>query len=132
MKSEWMTHKGERFIYCDFTRFGIDVDGLRSEVEAADRQICLQTENSVLALADLRDTVASRKVVDLFKESAVRTKRHVRKQAVVGVTGIRRLLAEAVARFSRQPMVLFDTVEEARDWLVGNMETEAGVRVDVD
>ena len=60
MKSEWMTHKGERFIYCDFTRFGIDVDGLRSEVEAADKQICLQRENSVLALADLRETVASR------------------------------------------------------------------------
>jgi hypothetical protein len=133
MKSEWMMHNGERFIYCDFTRFGIDVDGLRSEVEAADQLICLQTENSVLALADLRDTVASRKVVDLFKESAVRTKKHVRKQAVVGVTGIRRILAEAVARFSHQPMVLFDTVEEARDWLVGNIEAEAaGIKLDVD
>ena len=131
MKSEWMTHKGERFIYCDFTRFGVDLEGLRAEVEAADIQICLERENSVLALADLRDTVASRKMVDLFKGSALRTKKHIRKQAVVGVTGIRRLLAGAVARFSRQPMVLFDTVEEARDWLVGNIE-EAGIKLEVE
>ena len=118
MKSEWKTYKGKRFIYCDFTDFGIDADALQVEIEAADRQICLQPENTVLALADLRNTVASRKVVDLFKHSASATRRHVRKQAVVGVTGIKRLLAEAVARFSSQPMVLFDTVDEAQEWLV--------------
>jgi hypothetical protein len=28
-------------------------------------------------------------------------------------------------------MVLFDTVEEARDWLVSNME-DTGIRVEVD
>jgi hypothetical protein len=117
VKSEWITHKGVRLIYCNFQGFSTDVEGLQKEVEAVDREICRQLEGSVLALADLQGTVASKKVVELFKLSAARTRNHVRKQAVVGVTGIRRLLAEAVARFSGQSMMLFDTVEEAKDWL---------------
>ena len=131
MKSEWMTHKGKRFVYQDFRSFGIDAEGLRAELEAVDRLISLQTKNSVLALADLRDTVASRKVVEMFKESAARTKTQIRKQAVVGVTGIKRLLAEAVARFAQQPLALFDTVEEAKEWLVSDKE-EAMTMIKVD
>jgi hypothetical protein len=115
-------------IYCNFTGFSTDVDALRVEVEAVDREICRESEGTVLALADLRDTVASRKVVELFKGSAARTKNHVRKQAVVGVTGIRRLLAEAVSRFSGQSMVLFDSVEEAKDWLASD-QNEGGIAV---
>ena len=129
MKSAWMMHKGKRFIYCDFRDFGIEADGLNAEIEAADRLICKELEGSVLALADLRDTVASRKVVEMFKLSAARTRKNVRKQAVVGVTGIRKLLAEAVARFSEQPMHLFDSVEEAKDWLVTD-DAKAGVKVE--
>jgi hypothetical protein len=120
MKSQWMTHKGVTFIYCNFTDFHTDVEGLRAEVEAVDAKICRQPENTVLALADLTQTTASRKVVDLFKQSAARTKKHVRKQAVVGVTGIRKLLAQAVAQFSGQTLVLFDTVEAAKEWLVSD------------
>ena len=117
MKSEWMTHKGKRLIYCDFTNFGLDVNGLRAEVEAVDKAMCREPEHSVLAVADLRGTVTTKQVVQLFKESATRTNKYVRKQAVVGVTGIRKILAQAVARFSGQSMALFDTVEEAKEWL---------------
>jgi hypothetical protein len=129
MKSEWMIHRGRRFIYCNFKDFGLDVGALQKEVEAVDEQMCREPEKSVLALADLRGTVTSRKVVDIFKESATRTNRHVLKQAVVGVTGIRKILAQAVAHFSGQALVLFDTVEEAKDWLA-NDRKEAGIKIE--
>jgi hypothetical protein len=117
MKSEWQTWKGTRFLYCDFSNFGLEFEALRTEVLAADEEILRAPNGNVLAIADLRNTVTSGKVVDLFKESATRTKGHVEKQAVVGVTGIRKILAQAVAKFSGETFVLFATVEEAKDWL---------------
>lgn len=120
MKSTWISHKGQRILLSDFAHFGRDFDALRAEVEAVDAMILNEPKQSVLAVADLRGTVTGTAVVDLFKQSAKRTNGYVRKQAVVGVTGVQRILASAVARFSGQPLHLFDTLEEASDWLVSD------------
>ena len=119
MKSHWLVHKGVEILYCDFTGFQKDIAGLRAEVEAADAEILRKPKESVLAIADLTGTVTSTEVVDLFKNSATATKDYIRKQAVVGVTGIQKILARAVAFFSGQSMHLFDDVEQAKEWLAG-------------
>lgn len=106
-------------LYCDFANFRRDVDGLRAEVAAVDVEILKRPRGSVLAIADLTGTVTSGEVVDLFKKSAAATKNHMRKQAVVGVKGIQKILARAVAFFSGQSMHLFDSVEKGKDWLAG-------------
>lgn len=111
-------------LYGDFSGFKRDIDGLRAEVRAADEEIVRRPAESVLAIADLTDTVTSREVVDLFKASATATKGYVRKQAVVGVTGIQKILAQAVAFFSGQSMHLFDSVDKAKDWLAGAQADE--------
>lgn len=118
MKSNWITHGGRRILYCDFTNFGRDAKALKVEVDAADDAIVKERKDSVFAIADLRGTTTSSEVVDMFKQSAKRTNGYVHKQAVVGVTGIQKILASAVARFSGQSFHLFDTVEEAKEWLV--------------
>lgn len=120
MKSKWTHHKGRRILYSDFTNFGRDTEALRVEVDAVDAEILREPKNSVLALADLRGTVTGTDVVDLFKKSAKRTNGFVRKQAVVGITGVQRILASAVARFSGQSLHLFDTIEEANEWLAAD------------
>lgn len=119
MKSKWIVHKGVEMLYGDFAGFQRDVEGLRAEVVASDREILRKPVGTVLAIADLTGTVTSREVVDLFKSSATATRNHIRKQAVVGITGIQKILAQAVALFSGQSMHLFDTVDKAKDWLAG-------------
>ena len=119
MKSRWTTWKGSRVMYCDFSNFKSDVAALREEVEAVDREITREPKESVLLLIDMRNTVASGQAVDLFKESAKLTTPYVRKQAVIGVSGFKRFLADVVARFSGQGMRLFDSEAEAMDWVVG-------------
>ncbi|HEX7151693.1 MAG TPA: hypothetical protein VF618_09415 [Thermoanaerobaculia bacterium] len=130
MKSGWQVHRGKRFLYCDFSNFGRDVAGLKAEVEAADAEIVKQPKDTVLALADLRGTVTSSEVVDLFKHSAVRTKGYVKKQAVVGISGIQKVLAQAVAWFSRQALVLFDNADDAKDWLADAKQGGQVIAVD--
>jgi hypothetical protein len=120
MKSKWTTYNGRRIFYCDFSGFGRDVAGLQQEVDAVDVEILREPKGSVLALADLRGTVTGTDVVDVFKKSAKRTNGFVKKQAVIGVTGVQRILASAVARFSGQSLHLFDTADEANAWLAEN------------
>lgn len=105
-------------MYSDFSNFGRDTDALNGEIMAADAMICAEPLNSVLALIDVRGTTTTTQALSLYKQSAARTKGWIIRQAVVGATGIQKMLASAVARFSTEELVLFDDVEEAKDWLV--------------
>jgi hypothetical protein len=122
----WVTRNGRRVLYLNYAGFKSDVAALRSEVELADAVICKQPPASVHALADLRGTVASAAVVDLFKRSATQTRPYVAKMALIGISGLKRFLAEMVARVSGQEMRLFDTEDDAYAWLVGD-RADAGV-----
>jgi hypothetical protein len=120
MKSSWCEHKGTRYFHADYSGFGRNIDALREEVDGADSQIEQSAPDSALVLVDIRNTVTSVDVVSLFKASTARTKGHVKKTAIVGVTGVQKVLALAVVRFSREPLNLFSTVDDAREWLVGS------------
>lgn len=130
MKSFWSEHKGTRFLYADYSSYGRNLDALRLELDHADTLIEREPGNDTLVLVDIRHTVTSTQVVSLMKESAARTKGRVARLAVVGVTGVQRILATAVARFSHEPLQLFDDVEAAKEWLVAG--GEGGRRIAVD
>jgi hypothetical protein len=119
MKSSWNTHKGTRYMYADYSQFGRNIEGLRAEVDAVDGAIEREPLDATLVLVDIRNTVTSSDVVSLMKESTARTKGRVQKLAVVGVTGMQRVLAWAVTRFSGETLHLFDSVDDAKEWLVG-------------
>jgi len=117
MKSKWVTHRGKRIMYSDYTNFEIDLQGLQTEVNAVDDIICREPDNSVLLLVNVRNTTATVEVVELFKKSSARTTYHLRKVAVMGVSGVRRMLHDIVTRFSGQETTIFDDVDAAKDWL---------------
>lgn len=115
MKSGPIDHKGLRLFYADYSGFGRDIGALRAEMDAFDALVA--QEKNVLVLVDIRDTVTSSEVVSLMKESAARMKGRVARTAVIGVIGIQRVLAQAVARFIGQPLVLFSDLDAAKEWL---------------
>jgi hypothetical protein len=127
MKSKWVTWKGQRILYQEFSGFGRDAEALEREVDLVDAEIVKQAPGSILALADLNGTVTSSAVVELFKRSASVTKPFVAKQAVIGVGGVQKFLAQMVARASGQALQLFNSREEAMDWLAGEAPTAGEV-----
>jgi hypothetical protein len=52
--------------------------------------------------------------------SAERSSPYVKKAAVVGITGSTRLVLDLVNRFSKKPILAFDDLETAKNWLVGD------------
>ncbi|MBN1591422.1 MAG: hypothetical protein JW888_18055 [Pirellulales bacterium] len=121
MKSRWITYGDKRILYCDYTHFALsDFDELKAELDTVVALLLQEPEKSVLALTDIRGSIASRPVIAMFKRAATVTAKHVRKQAVVGVTGLKKVLFDAVVYVSRQPAKAFGDLEEeeAKDWLV--------------
>ncbi|HUN56117.1 MAG TPA: hypothetical protein VMU29_13280 [Smithella sp.] len=120
MKSKWIFFKGKKILYADYSGFKGDAAALQIENDAVDAVVCQQAPSSVLCITDVRDTLASSEAMVIIKNSAKRTNPYIRKQAVIGVTGVRRVLADAVVRFSGQNLSLFDSMEQAQEWLVSD------------
>jgi hypothetical protein len=120
MKSEWITHRGQAIFCYDYTGFGLDAEGLKAEVEAAQAIIEQQPENSMLILVDIQGTVVYREAAALIKENARRTRPYAQKVAVVGVRGVVRVIADSIGRLTRgTPQAFFDDLDEAKNWLIG-------------
>ena len=118
MKARWIEHKGKRIFYGDCTDFGYDVDAIKAEMDEALPEIRAQPKNSMLVIIDVRGTVGSREAMQVFKEYSVKTKPYQRKVAVIGITGYRKVLLDAVSFFSGRSMVPFNDLEQAKDWIV--------------
>lgn len=118
MRSHWITHKGQKILYCDYTNYPeSEFEKLKAELEEVEAVITLEPKDSVLGLTDIRGSVATSEVIVLFKGAVSRTGPHIRMQAVVGVSGVKKVLFDVVVRLSGQNARTFDKVESAKEWL---------------
>ena len=120
MKSRWIEHKGTRIFYVDLTNFGSDSAALREEAQAIIALVTQQPENSVRALSNTQGTVGTAENLAILKGIVTRTSRFVRRRAVVGVSGVRKALVDAVNRATGgKHFSPFADEQSAKDWLVG-------------
>jgi len=54
---------------------------------------------------------------DAMKEFVIHNKPYVVASAVVGVTGLKQIIYNAVMKFSGRKLTAFDSLAEAKDWL---------------
>ena len=73
--------------------------------------------NSVRVLSDFRDTNVGTDLLTAMNNASAATKAHVHKTAVLGVTGMKRKLADLLTAVTGQPLKYFDNIESAKDWL---------------
>jgi Holliday junction resolvasome RuvABC endonuclease subunit len=111
-----MTHRGKKVFFAEYSHMSIEE--LRTEVAAVEPVLCSMPKDSVLSLADVRGTYGTHDAINVLKGVTAKTKSHVHKRAVVGVTGVQKILLKAVNQFSGQETVAFDSMDEALEWLV--------------
>ena len=120
MKSQWITHKGVRILHLHYDHFGDDSEGLRKEVHEGHEAVMKEPLDSVLELVDVTDTTGSRKNVEILRDAVAESKAHIHRVAVIGISGVRQLIVQGVARITGMSFTLFDDEEKAKDWLVEN------------
>lgn len=117
MKSHWIEHRGKRIFLADYSNF-TNLESLKAEAEYATSITIKEPKDSVLLLADVTGTLGDPAMVDYLKESASQDEENMKKMAVVGVSGYRRIFLRAVLQFTRLDAKSFDNLEDAKDWLV--------------
>ncbi|MBL8049896.1 MAG: hypothetical protein JNM46_01625 [Anaerolineales bacterium] len=118
MKSKWIDYKGKKIFYQDFSNNFFNDKAVIEELNEVQEIILSQPENSALVLSNFSNTEITSTVMPLLNESSKKTKSHIRKTAVVGVSGIKRTLGDLLSRITGQALIYFDNETEAKDWLV--------------
>ena len=93
MHSKWIDHNGKKIYFQDFSSMFYDTEAIKQELVLVQAEVVLHPKNSLLVLADFRDTNITTELMPIMNASSTMTKDYVKKTAVLGVTGIKRTLA---------------------------------------
>ena len=118
MRSYWLEHKGKKIFYQDFSKQFYNTSAVKTELEEVQEVVNAEPLDSVRVLTDLRDTTVGPDLLPAMNAASTATKNHVYKTAVLGVTGIKRKLADLLSSLTGQPLQYFDDIEAAKNWLV--------------
>lgn len=106
--------------------FCLDVAGLKLKdkqefqklVEFAEEQIRKHPPKSLLLITNVTDTGFDTEVSAIMGEYAVHNTPYVRASALVGVSGVQKVVLAAIKVLTGRDFYLTDTVEEAQEWLI--------------
>lgn len=116
-RTRFIEHRGRAILLYDFAGVA-DVDlGLRI-VEAAQPKILGQPPKSVRTLVTVKDSKFNTRIAKAVQELARHNKPFVLASAIVGLSGLQRVILTAVMRATGRTFVTFDDVGQAKDWLV--------------
>lgn len=117
MRSTWIEHNGKKIFYQDFSKHFYNSGAVKTELEEVQKVVTAQPKNSVLVLSDFRDTNVGSDLLASMNAASAATKAYVHKTAVLGVTGMKRKLADLLTALTGQPLKYFDDIEAAKNWL---------------
>ncbi len=110
-------HKGKDILYVDYT--GMTKEEVLKTMDDA-TAFALKENRPLLRLSNMTGVFAVKEVVEKAQYSGKVTNHLTIKRAAVGITGAKKILLNAYNRVSGNSTRVFDTVEDAKDWLAGN------------
>jgi hypothetical protein len=113
-----ITHKGVSILYTDYTGYS-SWDDWRALIEAERKIMPNEPLGSERAVAIFTDSRFTTEVFEAIKQLAVANRPHMRASALVGLSSLQKTaFLKAIERTSDRSFGLFDTLDEALDWLV--------------
>jgi hypothetical protein len=118
MRSRWIEYNEKKIFYQDFSKLFFNTTAVKAELEEVQKVVKAEPKDSVLILTDMRDTNVGSDLLPAMNAASAATKDYVRKTAVLGVTGVKRKLADLLTALTGQPLKYFDDMESAKKWLI--------------
>jgi hypothetical protein len=122
MRSNWIEYNGTKIFFQDFSKNFYNSAAVKAELAEVQKIVLAEPKNSVLVLSDLRDTNIGSDLIPIMNAASTATKSHVRKTAVLGVSGMKRKLADLLTALTGQQLKYFDDIESAKIWLIEEEE----------
>jgi hypothetical protein len=115
---KFIKHEEKEILFLDFSNTG--TDEVLKIIEDAKRVISAKPMNSLLTLTDVTNARFNDEVGDGMKQFSAHNRPYVKAAAVVGITGLKKIIFGAVMAFSKRNIESFDDVEQAKRWLAAN------------
>ena len=115
-----ITHKGKDIIYLDYRGLK-NPEEFKKKVGETIKRTEYYLENNIkdiLVLTDLTDSYIYGEAPKFLKESTKLARPFVKKSAVIGISGAKRIFLNTVNMFSGYETKAFQTKEDALDWLI--------------
>jgi hypothetical protein len=112
----FIEHRGKRICYHDFAHIMTieeALDAIRQSAEVVRKE----PAGSVLTLTNVEGSRFNREVVEALKKLMEGNKPFVKAGAIVGLSGIQRVVYVAVTQFTGRRLPTFTSLEEAKDHL---------------
>jgi hypothetical protein len=113
----FIEHQGRRILFQDASNLVNPRDS--QPVMAASKSVmATQPPASVLALLYVANTHFDKELVDALVSLAKHNKPYVKAAAIVGLSGLQRIILVTVTQLAGRRLTPFATLDEAKDWLV--------------
>ncbi len=115
--TSFFTHKDKQILYNDVS--GIrNVEDALAIFDKTEKIAKMQPEKSIILLTNVINTHNNIEATSALKEFSTAVTPYIKASAVVGVSGIKRIIVQSLMKVSGRKIHLFDTLEHAKDWLV--------------
>ncbi len=115
---KFINHAGKEILFLDFS--GCTTNEVLATIEESKQVIRTRPEGSVLTLTDVTNARFNEDITERMKEFTAHNKPYVKAAAIIGISGIKKIIFEAVMMFSKRKIHIFESIHEAKEWLVIN------------
>jgi hypothetical protein len=113
-----LEYKRKEILFLDFS-YCTSKEEFMSVIDTAKEWLKDKDPNSVLTLTDVTDAHFNKEIITLMKELTLHNKPYVKAGAVVGITRpLVKLAYNTVMAFSKRTLPIFDTQDQAKEWLI--------------
>jgi hypothetical protein len=118
--AHFIEYKGREIYYVDYSYIKTNEEFLEiiRQTNAFREKAKSDGKRDLLMLVDVSGSFVYGEVLDAIKRAGKLTKELTAKEAVVGITGGKKILLKIVQAFTRMNLRVFDSVEDAKNWLV--------------
>ncbi|MGD8352845.1 MAG: hypothetical protein PVJ01_01665 [Pseudomonadota bacterium] len=115
-RARFIEHNGVRIVYLDFS--DCTTEEAKEVIDEAKPLIRKEPLKSVLTLTYTDGGRFDGEVISALKEFTKGNEPYVKAAAVVGITGLQKIVLDAVSFFSSRGFATFDEAEKAKDYLI--------------
>jgi len=113
----FVEHRGKRILFHDFSSIKDPADAF-GRLALSKTIVATQEPGSLLTLTWVHGSRFNREIIEALKDLVIHNKPYVRHGAIAGLSGLQRVIYVTITQLTGRRLKTFDTVEEAKDWLV--------------
>ena len=116
---KWITYKNKQILFLDYTNLNYQrPEEMYAVFDEARDFILKKAGTNILLLIDVAGSYADSNTIKRLKEDGKLEKHLIKKEAVIGISGLKLTFVKAISVFANIGIEVFDSSEKAKDWLV--------------